>query len=448
MQVRIWVLVGLSVLAIFTRPVLAQCDSGSTGADGAFALTQADNPKVIDLRLANTVPPGDSGYIAGRGYYDPVRWAVIFHYTSISITGNAGNTLSVSFQNHPSGAPVVWLSQGDVTITRANVALSGASGNTSNPLPAVPGPGGFEGNFRGFGVAGSASAGFGPGGGGVSLPPCEAGAGAGYASAALTPCGTVAGGPAYGRAEAVPLIGGSGGSATGGPSCTGGGGAGGGAILIAAGTAVTSATITLDGSSQVIHGIFANGGSGAGSATGGGSGGTIRLVADSVRFLNTLSLSALQGSSFTGCNGASTPTSGRIRIDANTVQIAPTAAIFPAYTTNLVCAQIFPADTPTLRVNQVDGQPVSADPLAGITTTDVSINNTGPATINIQAANVPPGTIVKVRVVPRSGQNPGCPAPTMTCDSTPLSGTMTSSTATATVTFTPGRSEIQLRANW
>jgi hypothetical protein len=90
----------------------------------------------------------------------------------------------------------------------------------------------------------------------------------------------------------------------------------------------------------------------------------------------------------------------------------------------------------------MDAAAVPADPLAGIVTTDVDIDNDGMSTIQIEATNVPAGTTVQVRAVPARG-------PVITATSTPLmeagNGTLT---ATAQITLPPGRTDIQLRANW
>jgi hypothetical protein len=111
------------------QPAFAVFDSGSTGADGPF------NPianTVIDLSQADTGP--------GTGHYDAVHWAVVFNYTTIDIPAG----VSVTFTNHQSGAPVVWLASGDVTIA-GEIMLSGAIGTRTGSLYSEPGPGGFAG---------------------------------------------------------------------------------------------------------------------------------------------------------------------------------------------------------------------------------------------------------------------------------------------------------------
>ena len=92
----------LSCVAVLgvTAAAAGQCmfDSMSDGSDGVFS-PQFDT--VVDLGFAATGSwdtPGD-----GNGVYDPVRWVVVFKYTAINIPPG----LTVTFINHPSGAPVV-----------------------------------------------------------------------------------------------------------------------------------------------------------------------------------------------------------------------------------------------------------------------------------------------------------------------------------------------------
>ena len=68
-----------------------------------------------------------------------------------------------------------------------------------------------------------------------------------------------------------------------------------------------------------------------------------------------------------------------------------------------------------------------------------------PATLQIVAENIPPGTAVDVHVVPKNGT---AALNTYTVSSGALVGTMTSSTAEALVNLPVGQSEIQLQATW
>ncbi len=387
---------GAAVALLVAVPALADFDSGSTGADGAFA--PAGN-QTVDLSLAGSGP--------GNGVYDPDKWAVIFNYTTITIPAG----VTITFNNHPSGAPVVWLASGDVDISGA-VVLDGAGSGWGGTY-ATPGPGGFSGGRGSIDIYVSpGTAGLGPGGGQF-----QGGAG-GYGTPGQDgPTGP--GGGTYGNEGVLPLIGGSGGSgaSTGGGDM--GGGAGGGAILIA-----SSGTISLNGQ------ILSRGG-GPGYNAGGGSGGAIRLVADSVQGVGILRA--------TGGGGGG---AGRIRIESPSAYLADPGD--PPYSLSSVPGPLWPDAThPRLAVTSVDELPVPVDPLAGIETPDVVLADTTqtPVTIAISAAYIQPGTTVEVHLNRDIGARD-------TVISTPLAGTLESSTATATAPFPRGRRvEIQLKAN-
>lgn len=91
-------LIALYCFAPMANVRAGTCDSGSDGSDGVF------NPLAsvqIDLSLAATATWDTPSPVPGQGVYDPVQWAVVFKYSSITIP----NGVSVSFKNHPSGAP-------------------------------------------------------------------------------------------------------------------------------------------------------------------------------------------------------------------------------------------------------------------------------------------------------------------------------------------------------
>jgi hypothetical protein len=352
--------------------------------------------------------------------YDPEKWAVVFKYTTIDIQGG-----DVTFKNHPSGAPVIWLASGDVSITGGTINLDGeAGGGTSSPPAfAEPGPGGFAGGIRGlndfnilssggFGPGGAPEgvSGTTPGGGGYGSPGEEAGSG---------------GGPEYGNRWIIPLIGGSGGGGTRYGSWKADSGAGGGAILIA-----SSGTIYVAGS------INADGGPGGQDYGSGGSGGAIRLIANSIS--GPGSLRARGGS---GADGSGRGGDGRIRVEAFTINLLDGGN--PPWTMDVDPGPVFPpAGAPVLRATLVADQSVPANPTAGVQTPDVAIEDPGEVTINVEAENIPEGTLVLVRIVPERGD-------VIEVYSDPLvdvgGGLLT---ASARVTFPPFRSEMQLKANW
>ena len=409
------------LVSLFAAATVAQpFDSGSDGSDGALSINTST---VIDLSLADGTP--------GNGTFDPALNAVVFNFTTISIAGST----SVTFVNHPSGAPVVWLASGDVTIAAGVfIALDGGPGQSAGSalrVAASAGPGGFPGGFGGAILATRfPSGGYGPGG--PSIDPSGGGkAGSGGSYATIGTLGTtsinVDLGPTYGNIFLLPLIGGSGGAGGWGTASTfgGGGGGGGGAILIA-----SSGTITMNGSIRSLGGAA---GSGAFFADGGsGAGGGLRLVANTI--VGTGSLQA------TGSTVEANGGDGRIRVEANTISLSnPGIPPFTSGTPGLVFP---PLNAPTLKATMVGAQVVPADPTADVETVDVTVNDSNPLTVQIEATNIPVGTTVDVRVVAKQTAN------SFIVTSTPLAGTMAMSTATADVTFPPGLSDVQLSATF
>ena len=358
----------------------------SDGSDGAFNPT---SDVTIDLTQAVTGTWDQAG--TGTGVYDPVKWAVVFKYSSVNISTG----VTVSFTNNAFRAPVVWLVQGDVTIS-GTVNLNGQSGGPAGVF-AEPGPGAFR------GTALSGSAGLGPGGG------LAAGAGAGSYGTK----GTHASGPTYGNAMALPLIGGSGGSTV--------GAAGGGAILIAAGNGVT-----VNGS------IAARGG--YSPCGGGGSGGAIRLLADSL----TVGVSASLGAEGDGGGGA-----GRIVLEANQTQISsPSISPMAAMYVPADPPRIWPESAaPSVKITRVGGVNVPADPRASFDfpKQDISLATSGAITVGVEATNVPTTWSVVVRTVPKSGQD-------TTTNATLVSGDASASVWEAQVTVPKGFAALQARA--
>jgi len=205
----------------------------------------------------------------------------------------------------------------------------------------------------------------------------------------------------------------------------GGGGAGGGAILIASSVSIEmppGATITVMGGAR---GVQSSG------AAGGGAGGAIRLMAPVITAGGTLEARGGDG----GGNGY-------IRVEAasSTGQfvVSPLSSF-----SNTTPTQVFPpANTPTVRVTSVGGQPVAADPTGSFVMPDVTLNTTTAVTIDIEAANIPVGTQVSLRMTSDLGQ-------TMTFTSTALAGTLASSTGSVgPVTLPAGFSRFHVFATW
>lgn len=374
----------------------ATIPSGSDNTDGVLNVTSAN--LVIDLSQAVKRPWNAPS--TGAGSYDSTKWAVVFKYSSVDIA--AGRT--VTFTNHPSGAPVVWLVSNDVTIA-GSVVLDG-EGFTQSNRESVPGPGGFPGG-RGLFTGSPGTAGSGPGGGAYNL-------GASLTRASYGSVGIGSSSPIYGNSRILPLIGGSGG---GGDDNITSGGAGGGAILIIAGR-----KLTLTG------GIYARGG-GAGNASGDGSGGAIRVIADTLA--GNGAMHAYGGRSAGG--------NGRVRLETNVLTYTNQSA--PAYSLLLPLGAGGvvtwpPAPEPTVRIATVNNQAVTADPRmnpSALVGGDITISTTSAVPLTLAASNVPTTSTVTVRVVLGGGNAYTVPA-------TFQSGNLTSSTWTATLTsLTPAR---------
>lgn len=364
----------LSALLASTGLNAAIIVPGANGSDGVLNITTSTE---IDLSQAVTAAwDSNNAANAGKGVYDATQWAVVFKYSSVNIAAGA----TVTFKNHASRAPVVWLVSGDVVVAGI-VSVDGKRG-ADFPNVAEPGPGGFRGGMVFWDSVGYGS-GFGPGGGQRG----DWGAGGSY--------GTKGGqnGPApsdpYGNPSLIPLLGGSGGGAyynrsAGDP----GGGAGGGAMLIAA-----TSTIRVNGT------IRASGGAGR---TGGGSGGGIRLVSSSLEGAGTLSAIGGTGSTVGGL--------GRIRLErfANNTTIAPTPSPSIVQLTDGATALLWPPSTaPKVEVVSIGGNAAPADPRAsfGTDNPDVVVAEAATTTVIIRTTNAEQASQVKVRGTPRTNGN-------------------------------------------
>jgi len=410
----------------------AQVVTGSDGSDGAFVFVQDTGPgalantMTIDLGLAASGLDGmgqpitwqTSSPVIGRGVYDPFAWGVVFKYTTVDVP--AGKT--VRFWGRAANPPVVWLAQGDVTI-RGVIDLSGQKVSGASVEWLAPGPGAFHGGTPGNSgqYPTGARCGYGPGGGGsISRQ---------HGAFAVSPSASY--GSAYGSAGNFPLIGGSGGS---GPECLqSSGGGGGGAILIAC-----NQRLAVLGSAR----IFANGGWHANFGNDGcefhGSGGAIRLVAATFVKDATSLINAKAGPALVH------PNDGRIRIEASTFE-GSLVNVNPTPSLDLPGILMPNVSTPVVRVTSIRvgaGTTISVpvDPRADFlpTSADVVLDSIGNATLFLEARNIQPGRTGFVRVGAFNGQ-------LQTASSTPFVGTYALSTATATVTLSPGMHAMQVR---
>ena len=223
----------------------------------------------------------------------------------------------------------------------------------------------------------------------------------------------------YGRPEIFPLIGGSGAGATG---SIGSGGSGGGVILIAA-----PSTINISGSITAIGGLRADG-NGSGAT---GSGGAIKLVADQI----------------TGTGNLNAATSGRVRVEANTLSqnittIPSTIASAPAATPILLQS----LTSPTVKIASVrygtTTVPVPADPTAPlVNSADLSIQSNVAAEIDIKTYNfATAGAMFTLRIAGKYGS-------ANTVNATALAGGTTAETTWRVTQILPaGFSTLQVRA--
>lgn len=395
-------------------------NSGSTGADGAFAPT-----------ANQTLQIPESG---------------TFNFTTINIPSG----VTIKFTPNPKNTPVTMLASGNITIAGI-IILDGAPANTNN-TGGVGGPGGFRGGTggsanasyagttgdgRGGGEAGNSDNGANSGGGG----------GGGHASAGSNASGSApnrigTGGPRYGSNTLLPLVGGSGGGGGGadvhasyGSNNGGSAGGGGGAILLA-----SSNTITFSGS------ISAKGGNGPGiyhgSSGGGGAGGAIRLVANAISGTGSLDVRGGAGGypNYGGSSGGSGGY-GYIRVEAydnsafspipNSVAVSITQPnpVAPPNNPRLSIATVAGVATPALPSGSLHAAPDILLPSSGSSTVDVVI----------EASNISVGTIVQVTLTPASGAR-------TTVQASPLTGTLAASSATTTLTLPSGMSVISATA--
>jgi hypothetical protein len=392
LQSLIWICVALVVPA-----AIAEIDVPSNGVDGFLDMSFFPEAEfVIDLAEAergtwdqSTRLPGNepSGSRPGKGVYDPQKWAVVFHLTTLNVP--SGKTLR--FRNNATRAPVVFLVQGNVTIA-GTVVLDGGNQTGAAATVSEPGPGGFRGARARIAGANQGGDGFGPGGGQDNAQSGSYGT-KGYRSSGVI----------YGNDRVLPLIGGSGGSSNYGRDDQGGA-AGGGAILIAARQAI-----------EVAGTVSANGGQGNYFyGEGFGSGGGIRLLAD--RILGSGLLRAL-GNNAVG--------SGRIRLEANEIPDT-TLRTSPQSSNSLDPSPVvlWPEDLealgekqPHVQIQDVAGVAVPTDPQANLSLGRADLNIPSPTTgsieIRVATRNVPirvlpsdpPSWNVRVRLTFLSGKH-------------------------------------------
>jgi hypothetical protein len=412
-------IIAVVLLAGRAAPTYAQnnFNSGSTGADGAFAPTSNQ-----------TLQVPASG---------------VFNFTTINVPAG----VIVTFTRNAQNTPVTILASGDVTIGGSFV-VSGQPGS-ANGVAGLGGPGGFAGGIGGFGNDTYAGVpGNGPGGGGAGRKGTNyAGGGGGGGFAAIGGNGSMSiaglGGAKYGTLTLLPLIGGSGGGGGGAATTVrgAGGGGGGGAILLA-----SSGNITFSGTAAINApggiGGPAPGGNSESGAGGGGSGGAIRIIANIISGPAILNMNGGTGGIGCyngGCGGAGG--AGYLRVEAYdysgfTPNVNPSAISYaqpnPVVLTN----------APDLRIASVGGIAAPASPLGsfqGVPDVIIPATQANPVSVALEAVNIPVGTVVQVLLIPAAGTS-------ATVASSPLAGTNAASTGTANVTLPAGMSVLSATA--
>lgn len=405
----------LGLAAFVSLPALA-FDSGSTGADGALAPN-------VDTQIA----------LPASG---------VLNYASINIpTG-----VTVRFTRNALNMPVTLLVTGNATIAGIIDVSGGAAadsngagnGNVADDgLPGSGGPGGFPGGTGGTvdavpANARIAQAGIGPGGGrpspAATSPNCYGGSGSFGTRGATSGC-TAVQSDAYGNADLLPIVGGSGGAGGNAFVNTGGGGGGGGAGAL---------LIAVSGTLQITGSVLANGGAGGrvgnnynegGTPGGGGSGGAIRLVATTLSGNGAITATGGREGSWTNNNNSGTGGVGRIRLEAET--FTRTAATNPPYSQGVPGALVV-TGVPTIRIASVAGQAAPAAP-TGNSDIVLPADAPNPVAVGLATTGVPLGTTISVIVSPPHG------APT-TSISSGLQGAIGAATATASITLPDGPS--------
>jgi hypothetical protein len=410
----------LFLIACCSVPTFAQGGfvSGSTGADGAF------NPTT-----SQTIQLPESG---------------VFNFTTVSIPAS----VTIRFTRNPRNTPVTILAQGNVTIDGA-IVVSGSSGATA--LGGLGGPGGYSGGAGGPSTSYSGTfypfspgvTGDGPGGGsgGSATQPDKVGTGGGGGFGNVGQNGSSSnanvvngmGGPKYGLASLIPLVGGSGGGGeTGQGNTGGGGGGGGGALLIASSTSITFVD-------RVGERIEAKGGNGANNVagSGGGSGGAVRLIANIIS--GTLRINASGGFSIgSGGSGGG----GYVRIEAfdlSSLVISPSSNVGSPRITTSIPGSVTSANLPVIRIVSVAGIAPPTTPngsLQGSPDIILPANQSNPAAVALTASNIPLGTTLQITLTPENG------ARSIT-QSSALAGTLAASSASASVSIPDGLCVIQ-----
>jgi len=180
---------------------------------------------------------------------------------------------------------------------------------------------------------------------------------------------------------------------------------------------------------QITGSIAALGAPPAAWTSTGGAGGAIKLITNAV----------------TGAGTVNAATSGRVRIEANTlagtiVSTPSTIAVPPGIGATPTLFQSL--SSPTVKIVSVDGLPSPADPTAPlVSAADIAIQKNTPVTVVLRTENfVTAGAVVALRIINKYGS-----ATTLNA-TLQGGGTTTLSTWTLSTTLAPGFVTLQARA--
>lgn len=425
------------------------CGTAVAGCDALGNFNPATNV-VMDLSQAVTL----GGSPNGNATYDPARWAVIYHFKSVTIP--AGKI--VTFKNHASRAPVIWLVEESVQIDgEVNLDGTNAAYNVNGPIQnnfTESGPGGFRGGKGAYSSGPGGSCGFGIGGGRTNgnVGLISNGSGGSYgtlgASVVVGSASVGTAGPTYGSPQIFPLVGGSGGAAAHTPNTSGfsnQGGAGGGAILIVSNASIT---VSSTGYLHAVGGFGINSPYDVGSNyrySGSGSGGAIRIVANAVTFHSGTPGARVIATGGSNVGGGSPETGGvgRIRVEVNgsnnldlQVDSSPNAS------RGFTPGPVFNPTPPDIQLVSVNGISANLDPNSGLATgtTDLVIPAGQNTVLVFEATNIAAGKQVTIRITDTLGGYQDIPAQPLVATANP-----NISTVSFTVNLVNGVSAIQAR---
>ena len=171
--------------------------------------------------------------------------------------------------------------------------------------------------------------------------------------------------------------------------------------------------------------------------SGGGSGGAVRLIANTIS--GDLLINA--GGGFSGGGNGGSGGGGYVRIEAfdlTSLTIAPTPNTSPRITT-ATPGVVTPANLPSIRIVSVAGIAPPSKPsgsLQGGPDIILPSSQSNPVNVALSASNIPLGTTLQVTLTPENGAR-------IATQSTALTGTLASSTATASISLPDGISVIQ-----